>query len=84
MESFAIVVNDFKTLTIVTKLPILDACSGPCHVSKMLLNIKCRELYFVLLQSGVQSTENFISQSRTTCLKLKIKALEQVVKYVQS
>ena len=44
------IVNGSHTLTITTKLSILDACSGPCHVSKRLLSIKLSELYFARLQ----------------------------------
>ena len=71
------IVNGSHTLTITTKLSILDACSGSCHVSKRLLSIKLSELYFALLQSGFQSAQNFISQPRITCSTVSVETPEK-------
>ena len=58
------IVNGSHTLTITTKLSILDACSGSCHVSERLLSIKlanCILLYcnlvFRVLKTSYPSQE---------------------------
>ena len=78
------IVNGSHTLTITTKLSILDACSGPCHVSKRLLSIKLSELYFARLQSGFQSAQNFISQPRIIRSTLSVETPEKKKKYARS